>query len=264
VGNDELLELTRRLRRRVEQSHRSCWKAGIASDAEQRVASPGAPVGRAAERAPDGVGDDRTRSSTGDKTSALAAVAERVAACQLCPLGKTRIKAVPGAGSPEARVMFVGEGPGFMEDRRGEPFVGPAGELLDKILASIGLSRQTVYIANMVKCHPMKDPAHPDARGNDRPPAPEELAACRPYIEEQVRIIAPRVIVALGATAARALLSSDAPIGRLRGTWAEFRGRGLSAKVLPTYHPAALLRNPELKKEVWKDMKALRAELAGG
>lgn len=244
MGNDELLELTRRLRRRVEQSHRSCWKAGPSAAA--------------------GVDGGRTRPAIEDKAAALAAIAEEVAKCQRCPLGKTRIKAVPGAGSPEAEVMFVGEGPGFMEDRRGEPFVGPAGELLDKILASIGLSRQTVFIANMVKCHPMKDPAHPDARGNDRPPAPEELAACRPYIEEQVRIIAPRVIVALGATAARALLATDAPIGRLRGTWAEVRCRGLAVKVLPTYHPAALLRNPELKKDVWKDMKALRAELARG
>ena len=255
MGNDELLELTRRLRRRVEQSHRSCWKAG---------GGQGPAVLEGAGRSPLAGKDDRVRPAIEDKAASLAAVAEKVAVCQLCPLGRTRIKAVPGAGSPETKVMFIGEGPGYMEDRRGEPFVGPAGELLDKILASIGLSRQTVFIANMVKCHPMKDPARPEARGNDRPPAPEELAACRPYIEEQLRTIAPRFVVALGATAARALLATDAPIGRLRGTWAEVRLGGLAVKVLPTYHPAALLRDPELKKEVWKDMKALRAELARG
>ncbi|MBI5239702.1 MAG: uracil-DNA glycosylase [Elusimicrobia bacterium] len=236
MGNDELLELTRRLRRRVEQSPRCCWRVGLVPSGERKTNS----------------------------ASRLAEIAERVARCQLCPLGRTRGKTVPGAGSPEARVMFVGEGPGFMEDRRGEPFVGPAGELLDRILAAIGLSRQAVFIANMVKCRPMKDPSRPEARGNDRPPSPEELSACRPYIAEQIRVLAPRVIVALGAVAARALLVSEAPIGRLRGTWAEYRDGSLAVKVLPTYHPAALLRNPELKKDVWKDMKALRAELEQG
>jgi DNA polymerase len=158
-------------------------------------------------------------------------------------------------------VLFVGEGPGFEEDRRGEPFVGPAGELLDRILAAIGLSRATVYIANIVKCHPMKDPARPEARGNDRPPSPEEAAACRPHLAEQIRILSPRCIVALGAVAARALLGSAEPIGRLRGTWGEYRDGDLTVKVMPTYHPAALLREPALKKLVWQDMKALRGEL---
>ena len=241
--SEELLELARRLRRRVEQSHRSSW--------DLRAARRDAP-------SPEG---GRSPFPEGTRQSRLAALAEAVRSCRLCPLGATRIKPVPGVGSPEARVLFVGEGPGFEEDRRGEPFVGPAGELLDRILAAIGLSRQTVYIANMVKCHPMKDPGRPEARGNDRPPAPEEMAACRPHLEEQIRILAPGFIVALGAVAARALLGSEAPIGRLRGTWAEYRDGDLAVRVLPTYHPAALLRNPELKKDVWKDMKALRAEL---
>jgi DNA polymerase len=242
----ELLELARRLRRRVEQSHRSSWK----------LSAPATPAGR--------VVGDRTRPAGGDKAARLEELAQRIAACRRCPLGAVRIKSVPGVGSPEARVLFIGEGPGFEEDRRGEPFVGPAGELLDRILAAIGLSRQTVYIANMVKCHPMKDSRRPEARGNDRPPAPEEMAACRPHLDEQIRILAPRCIVALGAVAARALLGSEAPIGRLRGTWAEYRDGDLAVRVLPTYHPAALLRNPELKKDVWKDMKALRAELERG
>jgi DNA polymerase len=196
-----------------------------------------------------------------DRASRLEAVAEAVRSCRRCPLGSTRLRAVPGTGSPEAQVLFVGEGPGFEEDRRGEPFVGPAGALLDRILAAIGLSRRTVYIANIVKCRPMKDPGDPEARGNDRPPTPEEMAACRPHLAEQIRLLAPRCIVALGAVAARALLGSEAPIGRLRGTWGQYRDADLAVKVLPTYHPAALLRDPELKKLVWQDMKALRSEL---
>ncbi|MCX5794426.1 MAG: uracil-DNA glycosylase [Elusimicrobia bacterium] len=240
---DELLELTRRLRRRVEQSHRSLWKAGASSEPQGRVA------------------DGRTRPGAADNAARLAQVAREVESCRRCPLGSTRLKAVPGTGSSDAQVLFVGEGPGFAEDRRGEPFVGPAGELLDRILAAIGLSRSTVYIANIVKCHPMKDPGAPEARGNDRPPTPEEMAACRPHLAEQIRILAPRCIVALGAVAARALLCSEAPIGRLRGTWGQYRDGNLAVKVLPTYHPAALLRDPELKKLVWQDMKALRMEL---
>ena len=196
-----------------------------------------------------------------DKASNLEAIAREIASCRLCPLASTRLKAVPGVGSADARVMFVGEGPGFEENRRGEPFVGRAGELLDRILASIGLSRQTVYIANMVKCRPMKNPRAPEARGNDRAPSLEELAACRPHIEAQARILAPRFIVALGAVAARALLGTEEPIGRLRGRWQDIQFGGRTVKLLPTYHPAALLRNPVLKKDVWTDMKALKKSL---
>ena len=196
-----------------------------------------------------------------DKASSLEAIARDVESCRRCPLALTRLKAVPGVGSPDARVMFVGEGPGFEENRRGEPFVGKAGELLDRILASIGLSRQTVYIANMVKCRPMKNPRTPEARGNDRPPGPEELAACRPHIEAQARILAPSFVVALGAVAARALLETEEPIGRLRGRWRDISFGGRTVKLLPTYHPAALLRNPDLKRDVWTDMKALKKSL---
>jgi len=237
---DELLELTRRLRRRVEQSHRSSWRLGSSAPSPEGGCSP---------------------SPEGTRQSRLDAVAEAVRSCRRCVLGGARRHAVPGTGSAEARVLFVGEGPGLEEDRRGEPFVGPAGELLDRILAAIGLSRRTVYIANIVKCHPMKDPGQPESRGNDRPPSPEEMAACRPYLAEQIRILSPRCIVALGAVAARALLGSEAPIGRLRGTWGQYLDGDFAVKVMPTYHPAALLRDPELKKLVWQDMKALRAEL---
>lgn len=233
----ELLELARRLRRRVEQSHTASWNL-----------SPKAP---AVLRSP-------------EAAARLEAVAREIAACRRCPLWETRSNSVPGVGPPEARVMFVGEGPGCEEDRRGEPFVGRAGELLDRILESIGLSRGAVFIGNVVKCRPMKDPRTPALRGNDRPPTADEAASCRPYLADQIRIVAPRVIVALGAVAARALLGSDEPIGRIRGQWREYRDGGLVVKLLPTYHPAALLRNPELKKDVWKDVRALKAALEAG
>ena len=160
--------------------------------------------------------------------------------------------------------MFIGEGPGFQEDHLGEPFVGKAGQLLDRILQAIGLSRQTVFITNVVKCHPMVNPSDPEARGNDRPPAPEEMAACRPYLDEQIRLISPRVIVTLGSVATKTLLGEDIGITKVRGLWREYRalGDGSVIKLLPTYHPAALLRNPELKRDVWTDMKKVMAELA--
>lgn len=192
--------------------------------------------------------------------AALAALSAEVEACRRCPLGSQRLKAVFGVGSPSARVVFVGEGPGYEEDRRGEPFVGKAGQLLDKILAAVGLSRETVYIANIVKCHPMTDPTQPDLRGNDRPPTPEEAAACRSYLEAQLDLIKPRAVVALGSSAAKTLLDTTDGVARLRGRWHDFRGTPL----LPTYHPAALLRDEALKRPVWDDMKELKRFLEEG
>lgn len=233
---NELLELTRQLRRRLEQDG--------ALEAYLRAAPASSP------------------SLVATRGRGLEDVAREIRACRRCPLGLTRLNAVPGTGSPEAKVFFIGEGPGYWEDRKAEPFVGPSGELLDKILASIGLSRQTVYIANIVKCHPMKNPADPQARGNDRPPTPEEAAACRSFLDEQIRLVSPRVIVTLGAVAARELLGEPS-ITRVRGQWRSYAPQGGSPiRVLPTYHPAALLREPALKKEVWEDMKNLRAEIS--
>jgi uracil-DNA glycosylase len=196
---------------------------------------------------------------------------EEIGDCQRCPLGKSRIKLAFGVGNPRAKVMFIGEGPGFQEDRQGEPFVGPAGQLLDKILDATGLSRKEkepawswIYIANMVKCHPMIDPSDNTKRGNDRPPTPEEMAVCSPFLMKQVRIIRPLFLVALGATAGKGLLKTELGISKFRGQWADWSPEGepgLKIRLLPTYHPAALLRNPSLKKDVWEDMKALRGEL---
>jgi uracil-DNA glycosylase len=165
--------------------------------------------------------------------------------CQECPLGAGRTRLVFGEGNPGARVMLVGEGPGKEEDRQGRPFVGAAGKLLDKILASVGFSRPEVYIANVVKCRP---PAN-------RTPREEECSACMPKLQEQIRLIKPQIIVILGATALRAIAGSEARITRDRGNWRDYYG----ARVMPTFHPAALLRDPKKKKPVWEDMKAVRS-----
>jgi uracil-DNA glycosylase family 4 len=251
---DELKDLTRALRRRVALSDPSDWTEGVSAPAAKTAAKALAVTATAAAKA--AVHDDRT----GD----LKALADKIHACRSCELGKYRIQAVPGVGSPTASVMFVGEGPGFKEDHTGEPFVGRSGQLLDKILESIGLSRQTVYIANIVKCHPMKNPQDPESHGNDRPPSPEEMEACRGWLEAQIRAIKPKVIVTLGAVPARALLGDDTPITKIRGQWRVYDpGQGLPPiKLLPTFHPAALLRNPDLKRDVWIDMKNLQKELS--
>jgi uracil-DNA glycosylase len=184
------------------------------------------------------------------RAARLAEISAQVAACRLCKLCEGRNKTVFGSGSPTAELMFIGEGPGAEEDRQGLPFVGRAGELLTKIVQAIGRTRDEVYIANIVKCRPP---------GN-RDPQPDEVAACRPYLEEQIALVAPRVLVALGRIAAQTLLGTDAPIGRLRGRW--FTVQGVPAMV--TYHPAALLRNPALKRPTWEDMQQVRDRLQGG
>jgi DNA polymerase len=163
-------------------------------------------------------------------------------------------------GSLDPRVLFIGEGPGYEEDRKGLPFVGRAGELLDRILAAIGLDRGQVYIANIVKCRPMKDPDQPELRGNDRPPEPAEIEACAQILEQQIEILDPPVICALGSTGAKVLLKTGEGITRLRGKVYnyQFPESGKIVPLVPTYHPAALLRNELLKKDVWRDMKLLR------
>jgi uracil-DNA glycosylase family 4 len=167
--------------------------------------------------------------------------------CKLCSQGRSQI--VFGVGHPKARLMLVGEAPGEEEDKRGEPFVGRAGQLLTKIIESIGLSREQVYIANVIKCRP------PDNRN----PEPDEVAACEPYLFRQIDVIQPMVIVPLGKFAAQCLLKTTDPITRLRGRRFDYRGTTL----IPTFHPAYLLRNPSAKREVWDDMKLVRAILQG-
>ncbi|MBU0571598.1 MAG: uracil-DNA glycosylase [Candidatus Omnitrophica bacterium] len=177
----------------------------------------------------------------------LAVLKEKVSSCQKCPLAGGRMNVVFGEGNPNAPLMFVGEAPGADEDSQGKPFVGRAGQLLTKIIGSIGLTREDVYIANILKCRPP---------GN-RNPLPGEIAACSPHLVKQIGEIKPRVICALGKFAAQTLLSSEAPISRLRGKFHDYLG----VKLMPTYHPAYLLRNSSGKKDVWDDMKAISKEL---
>ena len=167
--------------------------------------------------------------------------------CKLCTLGRSQV--VFGTGNPKARLMFVGEAPGEEEDARGEPFVGRSGQLLTKIIEAIGLSREQVYIANVIKCRPP----------NNRNPEPDEVAACEPFLFRQIDVINPTVIVPLGKFAAQCLLKTTDPITRLRGRRFDYRGTTL----IPTFHPAYLLRNPSAKREVWDDMKLVRAILQG-
>jgi uracil-DNA glycosylase family 4 len=181
------------------------------------------------------------------RSGELAALAGVVAACTRCRLAEGRHKAVFGSGNPNADLMFIGEGPGAEEDRQGLPFVGAAGELLTRIIQAIDLTRDDVYIANVVKCRPP---------GN-RDPQPDEVAACRGYLEKQIALIRPRVIVALGKVAAQALLGNDSPIGRMRGQWHSVQG----IPTMVTYHPAALLRNAALKRPTWEDMQQVRDHL---
>jgi DNA polymerase len=180
-------------------------------------------------------------------SSPLTLVADEARTCVRCALAEGRTQVVFGMGDPHADLLFVGEGPGAEEDRQGLPFVGPAGELLTKIVAAIGLEREHCYIANIVKCRPP---------GN-RDPLPDEVAECRGYLERQIDLIRPKVIVALGRVAAQTLLGTDQPLGRLRGHW--HRVRGVPTRV--TYHPAALLRNASWKRPTWEDMQVVRDRL---
>ena len=169
---------------------------------------------------------------------------ESISGCLRCELGKTRRNFVFGAGSKDADIMFVGEAPGHEEDRTGEPFVGPAGELLTKIIEAIDLTRKDVYICNILKCRPP----------NNRDPRIEEIKTCEPYLAKQIEIIAPRVICTLGRFAAQTLLDSNEPMGRMRLATNFYKDIPLVA----TYHPAALLRNPQWKRPTWEDMKKVR------
>ena len=200
-----------------------------------------------------------------DKTRALEELAAVIKSCTRCPLGATRLNAVPGEGNVNADVMFVGEGPGFDEDRQGRPFVGRAGQLLDKMILAMGLNREKVYIANIAKCHPMTDPLHPEKHGNDRAPNAQEIACCRKYIEQQIAIVCPKYVVALGGVAAKALISDANSLGALRG---KFHPLHLDSVKLPkpvqiiaTFHPAALLRNPNWKKDAWIDLQMVMDKL---
>jgi uracil-DNA glycosylase family 4 len=178
----------------------------------------------------------------------LAEIREEMGDCQRCKLGRTRTNLVFGEGSPQARLMFVGEAPGEEEDLQGRPFVGPAGQVLNNMLFKLGLRREDVYIANVVKSRPPKN----------RDPEPDEVAACLPFLIKQIESIQPRVIVTLGKIATNSLLQTDAPITKLRGNWQKFR----NIRVMPTFHPSYLLRFLKERHKTWEDMQRVMEYLA--
>jgi len=181
---------------------------------------------------------------------AVGQLREELGDCTRCKLHSTRSNIVYGVGDPCAELMFVGEAPGRDEDQQGVPFVGRAGQLLTKIIEAIDLRREDVYIANVIKCRPPKN----------RNPEPDEIETCQPYLFAQIDVIQPKVVVALGAFAVKTLLQSDEAISKLRGRTFDYRG----AKLIPTFHPAYLLRSPDKKADVWEDMKKVRSLLREG
>ncbi len=202
------------------------------------------PIPRAPGASPPSPGPQAAPAAVLGGAEGLAAVRAELGACQRCRLWAGRQHLVFGVGSPTARLVFVGEAPGEEEDRRGEPFVGRAGQLLDRMIGALGLTRAEVYIANVLKCRPP----------NNRDPLPDEAATCSPFLWRQLEALGPRVVCALGAHAARSLLGvSAASLGSLRGRPRQVRG----LTVVATYHPAYLLRSPAAKREAWADLKAL-------
>ena len=181
------------------------------------------------------------------RKSELVDVRRELGDCRRCKLSSTRTNIVFGDGAPRARLMFVGEAPGAEEDKTGLPFVGAAGKLLTKMIVAMKLAREDVYICNVIKCRPPEN----------RPPEPDEVAACEPFLVKQIASVRPEVIVSLGRTATKMLLHDETPISKLRGNWREYNGVAL----MPTFHPAYLLRNPADKRLAWEDLQAVMAKL---
>ena len=230
--------------------------SAVAEDAAVPVAhaaeDAAVPVAHAAEDAAEPAVEAQEpmakRKTIQDRSAALQAIRQELGDCVRCPLHEQgRAQIVFGVGSPHAQLMFIGEAPGADEDRLGEPFVGRAGQLLNNMITAMGLKREEVYIANVIKCRPP---------GN-RTPQPEECAVCSLFLLRQIEVISPEVIVALGAVAAKTLLAINQSLGSLRGNWYEFHGVPLAV----TFHPAYLLRNPPAKKDAWQDLQMVMKRL---
>jgi uracil-DNA glycosylase family 4 len=217
----------------------------ILKDASNSAANASSPIAVVEE---EHLPKPRTKSTAADPASALRLIREDIGDCTRCRLHKQgRKQIVFGVGNPRAQLMFIGEAPGADEDAQGEPFVGRAGQLLNNMIKAMGIGREAVYIANIIKCRPP---------GN-RTPERDECETCSPFLMRQIEVIAPKAIVALGAVAAKTLLAVNAPMSELRGRWYDFRG----TKLAVTYHPAFLLRDPRQKKEAWKDLQMVMKEL---
>ncbi len=238
----EILEETRELARRAAHPHRGTLHVSP----ETKSLLEGAPAAR--QKAQAATSAPESPAASDEREAALAELANRVAACRQCGLCESRRQTVFADGSPTARLVFVGEAPGSEEDRQGVPFVGRAGQLLtDIIVKGMGIRREEVYICNVIKCRP------PDNRN----PSPEEVVACEPYLIEQLTLVQPEAICALGAYAARSLLKTEASVGSLRGKWHDYQGIPLRV----TYHPSYLLRNPADKRKTWEDIQAVMQRL---
>jgi len=249
TDRDELLALTRQLKEYVSWLDR-----GQSRGAPRRAVTPNANANANANvnananaNANANVNVNVNANANANGADGLRVVREELGDCIRCKLSRGRQNIVFGVGNPDAALVFVGEAPGADEDRQGEPFVGAAGQLLTKMIAAMGLAREDVYICNIIKCRPP---------GN-RNPEPDEIAACEPFLKKQLAAIRPRMIVCLGKFAAQCLLRSEAPISRLRGRFHAYEGIPL----MPTFHPAFLLRNPSAKREVWSDLQMVMAEL---
>ncbi|MBU3665758.1 MAG: uracil-DNA glycosylase [Chthoniobacterales bacterium] len=237
-----LLELSLRTRRDLLGARHT----GVSREALDRLAKMPAPQTSGSQDVKSGP----------PRVARLAAISEAVKACRICAhLASFRTQTVFGTGNPEADLMFVGEAPGADEDRLGEPFVGRAGELLTRIIGAMGLSRNDVYIANVLKCRP----DIPKGSPGNRPPTPQEMQNCLPYLREQIAVIQPRILVALGKTAMQGLVGTDESMGAMRGRWYSFG----DIPLLPTYHPSYLLRNDSNaeKRKVWEDMMLVMEKL---
>ena len=257
---DEMAQdhLTIEFARAVKKQNRATSPASVAPVAQPAAAETPSALSESFSKESDPM-------SKAEKQTLLDQIAEEIKACHRCPLGDTRLNAVPGEGNPNATLMFVGEGPGFDEDHKGRPFIGRAGQLLDKMIAAMGLKREEVFIANIAKCHPMVNPENPEAHGNDRAPNAGEIAVCRKFLERQIAAISPKYVVALGGVAAKALISDTNSLGALRGKFHTLHLDSVElkkpVKIIATFHPAALLRNPNWKKDAWADLQMVMAEM---
>jgi uracil-DNA glycosylase family 4 len=247
---EELRSIAARARTMLESRGRS----GLLGVSMRRTArSPSAPAFAPASPSPSPASPPSPSPSPDDPTAppigarGLTLIREEIGDCQRCGLAGARKNIVFGVGNPQAHLVFVGEAPGADEDQQGEPFVGKAGQLLTKMIEAMGYAREDVYICNVIKCRPP---------GN-RNPEPDEVASCEPFLKKQLAALRPRVIVTLGKFAAQCLLRDDTPISRLRGNFRSYEG----VTLMPTFHPAYLLRDPSKKKEAWADLKAVNAAL---
>ncbi|RMF95013.1 MAG: uracil-DNA glycosylase [Gammaproteobacteria bacterium] len=242
------MHLDRLQRRALDAMGIQVWESVAAPAADVPAVEPAgapAPAGTDARQAPVAARSGAARQAAG----AWEALEAEVRHCTRCALAASRTQTVFGVGNRDADWMVIGEAPGAEEDRQGEPFVGRAGQLLNQMLRAVGQSREQVYIANILKCRPP----------NNRDPKPEEIAACRDYLQRQIELVSPQLLLAVGRIAAQALLQTDAPVGRLRGRVHRLAPGGLPLVV--TYHPAYLLRSPAQKRKAWEDLRLARSLL---